>query len=184
LRSPRIEAFIAAYAGTGNATQAAVRAGYSRATAKQQGCRLLKRQDVTARLHEHRSEMDRRHAQDVRSIEIEGERTRQVLAALCYFDPRAIVREDGSPKGLHELDPWTAASIADFEVVESYSGEAENRRKVVTTKVRFLSRTTALDMAARILGLYAPTRRGVDAVRAMSDEELRSRALALMSPKR
>ena len=46
--SPKQEAFAREYAIDKNATQAAIRAGYSAATAKQQGARLLTNVDVRA----------------------------------------------------------------------------------------------------------------------------------------
>ena len=51
----RVEAFIAAYARTGNATQAAVEAGYSAKSAKQQGSRLMTDAAICARSAEARS---------------------------------------------------------------------------------------------------------------------------------
>lgn len=50
--NPKQRAFIREYAITKNATQAAVKAGYSEATAKQQGSRLLTNVDIQAALGE------------------------------------------------------------------------------------------------------------------------------------
>lgn len=51
----RAEAFVAAYGRTGNATQAAVEAGYSAKSAKQQGSRLMTDAAICARCSEARA---------------------------------------------------------------------------------------------------------------------------------
>lgn len=47
---PRAAAFVREYARAGNATQAAIAAGYSKRTAYAQGCRLLKKAEIHAAL--------------------------------------------------------------------------------------------------------------------------------------
>jgi phage terminase small subunit len=176
-RSSRIEAFIAAYTGTGNATQAAARAGYSRATAKQQGSRLLKRPDVIDRLQNYRQGQAEKHAWEVQRIELESDRTRSVLAAIAYFDVRKLVRDDGSVKSLQELDEQTAMAVVSIEVSESTNSKGE---KVVTSRVRLANRLVALDMAARMTGVYNASNRQHGNVREMTDDELRARIMVLV----
>lgn len=180
-RPSRIEAFIAAYTGTGNATQAAARAGYSPATAKQQGSRLLKRPDVIDRLQNYRRGQAEKHSRELHRIELESERTRSVLAAIAYFDVRKLVRDDGSVKSLQELDEQTAMAVASIEVSESTNAKGE---KVVTTRVRLANRLVALDMAARVTGVYNAANNRQYNVRDLPDEELRSRVMALLRPNR
>ena len=62
---PQIERFVAEYLADGNAAAAAARAGYSQATAKQQGSRLLKRPDVIEALCEHRQRLAQQQAQSL-----------------------------------------------------------------------------------------------------------------------
>ena len=51
----RADAFVAAYARCGNATQAAVEAGYSKRSAGQQGSALMKKPEISARCSEARA---------------------------------------------------------------------------------------------------------------------------------
>lgn len=176
-RPSRVAAFIAAYKGTGNATQAATRAGYSRATAKQQGSRLLKRSDVIDQLRDYRQGLVAKRAQEVQRIELESDRTRAAVAAIAYFDVRQLVRDDGTVKGLHELDEQTAMAVASIDVSESTNARGE---KVVTTRVRLVNRLVALDMAARATGVYNAANKRQYNVRDLSDEELRSRVMELL----
>ena len=60
--APQIERFVAEFIVDGNAAAAAARAGYSQATAKQQGSLLLKRSDVIEALREHRQRLVQQQA--------------------------------------------------------------------------------------------------------------------------
>jgi phage terminase small subunit len=53
----RQEAFALAYALSGNATEAALKVGYSAQTAYSQGCRLLKHVEVRAKIDQQRGEI-------------------------------------------------------------------------------------------------------------------------------
>ncbi len=59
--SAKREAFCREYTVDGNATRAAVRAGYTEASAKQQGCRLLTNDDVQARVADLQAEVAERN---------------------------------------------------------------------------------------------------------------------------
>ena len=177
---PQIERFVAAYMANANATGAALKAGYAPRSAKQQGSRLLKRPDVIEAMREHRKLLGRQHVQTLERIALDGERTREALARLAYFDPRKLVNPDGSAKNLHELDEQSAAAVAGFEVSESWIGSGKNRCKVITTKVRLVNRVAALDMAAKVTGEYATDNQQRRNVREMSDDDIRARILELI----
>ena len=181
---PRIERFVAEYLADPNATAAAVRAGYSKHTSKQQACRLLKRRDVTEALREARERMGLKRSQMLdglaERLALSTERTLQQIANLAFFDVRRMVHDDGSPKALGELDDAEAAAVMSYEVSESWEGSGADRRKVVSTKARLVSRVSALDMAARVTGAYARDNEQRRGAREMTDEEIRLRILELM----
>lgn len=179
---PQIERFVAAYMANANATEAALKAGYAPRSAKQQGSRLLKRPDLIEALRERRQQIRQIEEQSLERVELSAERTRRELAKLAYFDPLRMVNDDGSAKPLSELDEDCAAAVAGFEVVDTWSGSGEDRQLVSRVwRYRFHPRTAALDMAARILGLYAKDNRQIRNVREMSDEELFRRVMTLLS---
>ena len=64
-----------------NATQAAIRAGYAKQTAKQQGSRLLTNVDVSA-------EIERLSASVHKQLEISAERVLQELAAIAFDEKK------------------------------------------------------------------------------------------------
>ena len=77
--------FVAEYLIDLNATQAAIRAGYSAATAKQQGSRLLTNADVQEAVTSGRAEMAKR-------TEISADRVLTELAKIGFSDIRKAVR--------------------------------------------------------------------------------------------
>ncbi len=109
--TPKQERFVAEYLIDLNATQAAVRAGYSARTAASQGARLLKHGGVA------RAVQAAQQARAVRT-EITQDRVLQELARIAFFDIRRLYRADGSMKDPCELDADTAAALASIEVKE------------------------------------------------------------------
>lgn len=65
----RKERFCLEYAASGNATQAAIAAGYSAQTARSQGNRLLTNVDIKARIEELQQEIRREKIADIASIQ-------------------------------------------------------------------------------------------------------------------
>ncbi|MDI9853820.1 terminase small subunit [Comamonas sp. 17RB] len=109
--TPKQARFVAEYLIDLNATQAAIRAGYSAKTAASQGARLLKQGGVA------RAVQAAQQARAVRT-EITQDRVLQELARIAFFDIRRLYRANGSMKDPCELDADTAAALASIEVKE------------------------------------------------------------------
>lgn len=142
--------FVAEFVKDGNATQAAIRAGYSEATAGQQGSRLLK--DV-------RIKQAIEHAQKAIISQIQAEtgitleRTLREIARLAFFDPRKMFDKDGKPLQIQDLDDDTAAAIAGVDVLEEYIGSGKDRVFVgLTKKYKLTDKKASLDMLMKHLG--------------------------------
>lgn len=132
--TPKQDLFVAEYLVDLNATQAAIRAGYSAKTAAEQASRLLTNVKVSDSI---KQAMDARSAR----TEITQDRVLQELAKIGFSDIRKVVRwgsteirmaegKDGEPvaeayHGLHlisadDIDDATAAAIS--EVSEGREG--------------------------------------------------------------
>jgi phage terminase small subunit len=99
-----------------NATQAAIRAGYSAKTAYSAGERLLRDVEIQKRLT--------KRAQDrAARTEITQDRVLKELGRLAFLDIRKAFDADGQLKAIHDLDDDTAAAISGIEVSEITSGE-------------------------------------------------------------
>ena len=102
----RMALFVEAYiANSGNATDAAIEAGYSAKTAYSAGPRLLKNVEVSA-------EIGKRRAEVLQQCMLTTERTLQQVARLSFFDIRKLYRDDGTLKKPIEWDDDTAAAVA------------------------------------------------------------------------
>lgn len=147
--SDRKSAFVEAYiANGGNATDAAIRAGYSPKTADQQGSRLLKDVKVSSLL-------DKRRVALCTKLEISTERILQERARLSFFDVRKLFDKDGKPIPIHELDDDSAAAIAGLEVVEQFEGTGDNKQFVgYLKKYKLSDKGASLTALEKHLGMY------------------------------
>lgn len=146
--SPKQQRFVEEYLVDLNATQAAIRAGYSPRTADRQGPRLLGNAVVQAAIAAGRARLSRKTG-------ITQERVLAEYAKLAFVDPRKLYREDGRPVPVPELDDDTAAAVAGVEVSEEYEGKGEARAFVgYTRKIKLADKKGALDSIARHLGMF------------------------------
>lgn len=143
--TPRQAAFVREYLVDLNSTQAAIRAGYSARTAKQQGSRLMTNADVQSAIQAAQASREQR-------TEITADRVVAELARVAFGDVRRLYRGDGSLIGIPDLGDDAAALIGGFEVQRS--GSAEDGF-VTTSKVKVNDRLRALEMLGRHLGMFS-----------------------------
>lgn len=130
-----------------NATQAAIRAGYSAKTAYAIGRENLRKPQIQEALQEAMQSRSKRTA-------ITADRVLQEYARIAFMDPRNLLKEDGSPKELSALDDDTAAAIAGLELQDVYEGFGDERQFIgYTKKYKFAPKLQALDMLAKHTGL-------------------------------
>lgn len=134
--TPKQLRFIGEYLTDLNATQAAIRAGYSRKRADAIGYENLRKPEIVAAISERMKDREQR-------TEVTQDKTLRELARIAFFDPRALFRSDGAPIPIAELDADTAAAIASFDVGLDGS-----------IKYRFCDKNSALDKLAKHLGMY------------------------------
>jgi phage terminase small subunit len=142
--TPKQAAFVEEFACDLNATQAAIRAGYSAKTAKEQATRLLSNVHVAAAIAEGRAARSERTG-------ITADRVLQELARIAFFDVRKAFNPDGTMKPLDQLDDDTAAAIAGLELSEIR--DEDGSPIGVLKKIKIADKLVALDKLARNLGL-------------------------------
>ncbi|MFG1350114.1 terminase small subunit [Xanthobacter autotrophicus] len=142
--TPRQRRFVEEYLVDLNATQAAIRAGYSRWTAVKIGSENLIKPDIAREIQR---AMDERSAR----TGITAERVLQELARIAFFDIRKAFNPDGSMKPLDQLDDETAAAIAGLEVAEILNEDGEHTGSV--RKIKLADKLGALTLLARHLGM-------------------------------
>jgi len=153
--TPKQLRFIDEYLIDLNATQAAIRAGYSKNTAKQIGSENLTKPDISL-------EIANRGRQVTQSTGITIERTLQELGRLAFSDVRKLYNADGSLKSIVDLDDDAAAMLGGVDVVEMQGAaeiDGEGNIKHVpmyTKKVKIWDKNSALEKAMKYLQLLQP----------------------------
>ena len=99
-----------------NATQAAIRAGYSKKTAQEQSSRLLSNVIVSTYLQ---GLLDKRS----KKLEVSAEKTLNRLMQGQEFDVRKLYNDNGTLKKPHELDDDTAKAVVGVKYDNSGSIE-------------------------------------------------------------
>jgi phage terminase small subunit len=147
--TPRQQLFVHEYLTDFKATEAAVRAGYSRRSAHVTASRLLRKSQIREAIVQ-----GKEAAADRASITIDG-----VLEQLCriaFADMRKLFMPDGTLRNISDLDEDTAAAIASMEVEESSSG---GRRIGRTRRVKLRDPISALCRLGEYLGMFDQVRR-------------------------
>jgi phage terminase small subunit len=138
---PRKELFALEYLKDLNATQAAIRAGYSPKTARSQGQRLLTNVDIAEAVAKAKEERKERVRVDTDALEREAER-------IATSDVRKLVR-NGMLLKLADIPDELAPAISSIEVVTRSRGEGEIEH---VAKIRFWDKPSAIALLFKVRG--------------------------------
>lgn len=142
--TPKQARFVEEYLVDGNGAAAARRAGYSPKRADQLALQTLRNAGVQAALAE-------RRAQIAQVTAVSQERIAKELARLGLFDIRKLVRNDGTPLGLHELDEDTARAIVAIDVVSIGNADVGVGQVL---KLKLADKGANLERLAKLLGYF------------------------------
>lgn len=144
--SKKQEQFCREYLVDLNATQAAIRAGYSKKTAKSQGNRLMTDVDIQARVQ---SLMDER----VERTNVTADNVLREIARLGFSDMRELFDDEGNVRPLTELSDDAAAAIQGADIVTSRIGD-DGDTTVTTSKIKLADKKAALELLGKHLKLF------------------------------
>lgn len=162
--TPKQQRFVEEYLVDLNATQAAIRAGYSKRSAEVEGSRLLRNAKVAAEVAAARAKLSE-------AAEVSAERVMREVALIALADPRSVMT--WGPKGVTLIDSKTltrdqAAIVA--EVAQTKDG----------IRLKTHSKLDALEKLIRRMGLNAPEKVDVSVkVDGLDDADV-ARRLAFM----
>lgn len=148
---PKQAAFVQEYLIDLNATQAAIRAGYSKKTAHVIGTENLSKPAIASALAAAQQARAKRTG-------ITQDRVLQELAAIAFFDIRKLYSDDGTLRSPKDWDDVAGAALAGVDVVETKSGEVDGDGNmqftpIYTKKVKTWDKGSALALAMRHLGM-------------------------------
>lgn len=138
--TPKQQRFVAEYLVDLNATQAAIRAGYSAKTAHVIGPENLGKPEVAAAVQEGMAKRSMRTM-------VTADRVLEEAARLAFADIRGFYRDDGTIKPASEWTADQAAALASVETVEKAGGD------VLIRKIKLWDKRATLETLFRHLGL-------------------------------
>lgn len=139
------ERFVAEYLKDLNATQAAIRCGYSPKTAKQQGSRLLTNADIA-----HAVETGKAKQLDVAGLT--AARVLEELRRLAMVDARSFWDEQGNLKPFSQLTAEQGSALAGFEAIIKNAKAGDGQTDMIH-KIKLWDKPRALEMLAKHFGL-------------------------------
>lgn len=145
--TPKQQLFVDEYIIDFNATQAAIRAGYSEKTANRIASRLLSKVDIQSAIQE---AIDKRKER----VEITQDDVVKEWAKLAFYDPRGFFDENKKMKHVSDLDDQTASAVAGMDVTRRFIGTSEEPEWEETTKIKLVDKRAALDSVAKHLGMF------------------------------
>lgn len=137
--------FVAEYLKDLNATQAAIRAGYSPETAGAQGSRLLTNDEIAAAVADGQAKV-------LAAAELSAVRTLEEMRRLAFSNAQDLFDTDGNLLPIHKLPRDIAATIASVEVVKKNLAAGDGQTDTVH-KLKTWDKTKALDMLGKHFGL-------------------------------
>lgn len=147
--------FALEYLIDGNATQAAIRAGYAESSARQRGSLLLQNPEV-------RATIDAQHGQVTKKLadryEVNADRIVRELALLGFSNmgDYVVIDDDGLPRlDLGSVTMDQTAAIKDIDVTTTTFDMGERGiRTVEKTKIRLADKRSALVDLGKTVGLF------------------------------
>lgn len=129
-----------------NGTQAAIRAGYSKRSAKEIASENLTKPNIKKWIEDQQKAAAKR-------TELTQDRILQEYAKIAFSDIRKIFNEQNAVIDIKDIDDDTAASISSTESFEEYSRDGVLTG--FTKKVKLWDKVRALDSISKVLGYNA-----------------------------
>jgi phage terminase small subunit len=148
--TPKQEKFCEEYLVDLNATQAAIRTGYSEKTARSIASELLTKPNIQHRLRELRDEVQKK-------TQITKERVLEEYGKLAFANMIDYVRitPDGDAYvDLSNLTRDQAAALSEITVDDFTDGRGEDARDIKRIKIKLSDKKGALDSIAKHLGMF------------------------------
>lgn len=141
--TPKQQLFCDEYLIDLNATQAAIRAGYSARTASSIGEENLRKPEILACLQERKKERHER-------TKINADYVLQRLAQIDEMDVADILNDDGSLRPVKEWPKVWRQYVSGFEISELFDGKGDERQMVgVLKKIKWPDKLKNLELLGK-----------------------------------
>lgn len=140
--TPKQQRFVEEYLIDLNATQAAIRAGYSPKTAKDIGCENLAKPNIRACIDKAMAERSKRTG-------INADRVLQELARIGFVNPKDVINfNKASVEANASEDDLAAIQSVKVKIMQSENGD------MVEREVRLNDKLKALELMGKHLGMF------------------------------
>lgn len=143
--TPKQQQFVSAYLLELNATKAAMLAGYSPKTAKQQGSRLLTNVDIATAIEQGRAKARQTDA-------LTAERVLEEWRRISFVDTRTFYDEAGNLKPVKDWTVEQGAAVSEFEVIKKNAAAGDGIIDTVH-KIKRFDKVKTLDALGKYFGL-------------------------------
>lgn len=123
-----------------NATQAALRAGYSKKTAAFIGAENLKKPQIQSAIEDAMTERSER-------VELQADEVLMDLKRIIMFNPKSLYDENGNLKSIKDLDDDTALVLSGLKI----KTESDGKQYV---EIKWADKLKAIETAMRHLGMF------------------------------
>jgi phage terminase small subunit len=143
--SAKQQRFVAEYLVDLNATQAAIRAGYSAKWAEKNATRLTGNDGIAHAIAEGT-------ARQLEKAELTAQKVKDRIALLAFQDMREFFDEAGNLLSVHQFSDGAAARVASFEIIKKNAAAGDG---VIDTvhKIKTVDVVKNLEMLAKHFGL-------------------------------
>lgn len=148
--TPKQQVFVEEYLVDMNATQAALRAGYSKKTAYRTGADNLRKPQIADAIAKAQAERSER-------TQVTQDMVIAELAKIGFSDLREVVTGSGSLVSVQDWGDNIAGAISSVEVVQRPSGEFDDDGNVIYEnihKLKVWDKVSALEKIGKHLGMF------------------------------
>lgn len=147
--TPKQQRFVEEFVVDLNATQAAIRAGYSERTANRIASVLLSKPDIAAAIAE-------KQAARAKRTQIDADWVLKRLAGEADADLAELYDDDGNLLPMREWPMvFRRGLVVGFETVHETDGSGENARRLLVRKIKLQDRTKTVELIGKHVSVQA-----------------------------
>jgi len=131
-----------------NATQAAIRAGYSEKTANRTGSENLSKPDVAQRIIDLKSERNER-------VEVNADYVLRRLVEIDEMDVLDILKDDGGLKMVHEWPKVWRTTLSGLDILTTVTNFDETTMENILKKIKWPDKVKNLELLGKHISVMA-----------------------------
>ena len=140
-----------------NWTQAALRAGFAKSTAKKKSQLWVGESRNLSQCPEMYDYLQELMEARSKRTQVTADRVLEELARCAFFDPRRMFDEDGKLRYVPEMDEEIAAAVAGLDVMITHTTKGKDKKNdewYETSKIRLVDKKGCLELLMRHLGMF------------------------------